>query len=57
MLKSHLKQPGQGEVRLVLPLDDRGREIELIIPGRYDVSPTRAGILSTTPGVAEVLEI
>ncbi len=57
VLKSHLKQPGQGEVRLVLPLDDRGREIELIIPGRYDVSPTRAGILSTTPGVAEVLEI
>ena len=56
-LKSHLKHGGKGEIRLVLPLDDRGREIELIIPGRYDVSPARAGIISTTPGVAEVLEI
>ncbi len=56
-LKSHLKHGGKGEIRLVLPLEDRGREIELVIPGRYDVSPTRAGILSTTPGVVEVLEI
>jgi DNA polymerase-3 subunit alpha len=56
-LKSHLKHGGKGEIRLVLPLEDRGREIELIIPGRYDVSPARAGILSTTPGVVEVLEI
>jgi len=56
-LKSHLKHGGKGEIRLVLALEDRGREIELIIPGRYDVSPARAGILSTTPGVAEVLEI
>ena len=56
-LKSHLKHGGKGEIRLVLPLEDRGREIELIIPGHYDVSPARAGIISTTPGVAEVLEI
>ncbi len=49
-LKSHLKHGGKGEIRLVLPLDDRGREVELVIPGRYDVSPARAGILSTTPG-------
>lgn len=56
-LKSHLKQGGKGEIRLVLPLEDRGREIELIIPGRYDVSPSSAGLLSTTPGVVEVSEI
>jgi len=56
-LKSQLKHGGKGEIRLVLPLEDRGREIELVIPGRYDVSPARAGILSTTPGVVEVLEI
>jgi DNA polymerase-3 subunit alpha len=56
-LKSHLKHGGKGEIRLVLPLEDRGREVELVIPGRYDVSPARAGILSTTPGVVEVLEI
>jgi DNA polymerase III subunit alpha len=56
-LKSRLKQGGKGEIRLVLPLEDRGREIELIIPGRYDVSPSCAGILSASPGVVEVLEM
>jgi DNA polymerase-3 subunit alpha len=43
LLKSHLKHGG--------------REIELVIPGRYDVSPARAGVLATVPGVEEVLEI
>jgi DNA polymerase-3 subunit alpha len=58
--KSHLK-PGQtgarkgGEVRLVLPVG--ARELEIILPGRYDVSPSQAGQLSTVPGVLEVLEI
>jgi DNA polymerase III subunit alpha len=56
-LKSHLKQGGKGEIRLVVALEDRGREVELIIPGRYDVSPSSAGILSTAPGVVDVLEI
>jgi DNA polymerase-3 subunit alpha len=56
-LKAHLKRGGKGEIRLVLALEDRGQEVELTIPGRYDVSPARAGILSTTPGVVEVLEI
>jgi DNA polymerase-3 subunit alpha len=58
--KSHLK-PGQtggrkgGEVRLVLPVG--ARELEIILPGRYDVSPSQAGQLSTVPGVVEVVEI
>ncbi len=56
-LKSQLKHGGKGEIRLVLALEDRGREVEIIIPGRYDVSPASAGILSTAPGVVEVLEI
>ena len=56
-LKSQLKHGGKGEIRLVLALEDRGREIELVIPGRYDVSPARAGVLATVPGVEEVLEI
>jgi DNA polymerase-3 subunit alpha len=56
-LKALLKPGGKGEVRLVLVLDDRDRELEFALPGRYDVSPAQAGILSTTPGVREVLEI
>lgn len=46
-----------GEVRIVLPLSDRGREIEISVPGRYDVSPRVAGRLSTVPGVLEITEI
>ena len=59
-LKAQLK-PGQtgarkgGEIRLVLPVG--ARELEIILPGRYDVSPAQAGHLSTVPGVVEVLEI
>ena len=58
--KAQLK-PGQagvrkgGEVRLVLPVG--ARELEIVLPGRYDVSPAQAGQLSTVPGVVEVLEI
>jgi DNA polymerase-3 subunit alpha len=57
ILKSHLKPGGKGEIRLVLALEDRGREMEFVIPGRYDVSPARAGVLATVPGVIEILEI
>jgi DNA polymerase-3 subunit alpha len=55
-IKARLK-PGKGEVRFVLPLGDRGKEVELSAAGRYDVSPAMAGVLSTMPGVSEVLEI
>jgi len=56
-LKSHLKPGGKGEIRLVLALEDRGTEMEFVVPGHFDVSPSRAGELATVPGVVEVLEI
>jgi DNA polymerase-3 subunit alpha len=61
-LKSELAQalrPARkgGEVRIVLPLSDAGREIEISMPGRYDVSPSVAGRVSTLPGVLEVVEM
>ena len=61
-LKASLKPGAQsanrkgGEIRLLLPLHDRGREVEFILSGRYDVSPDQAGQLSTLPGVLEVAE-
>ena len=55
-LKGSLK-PGRGEVRLSLPLWERGREMELVLPGRYDVSPNEGGALSALPGVVEVVEV
>ena len=54
-LRSHLR-PGRGEIRLIVPLHDDGNEVELALPGRYDVSPSSRGLFSTVPGVLEVLE-
>ncbi|MGL4395444.1 MAG: DNA polymerase III subunit alpha, partial [Hyphomicrobium sp.] len=45
-----------GEIRLVLSLADRGRELEIVLPGRFEVNPQEAGRLSTLPGVQEVIE-
>jgi DNA polymerase-3 subunit alpha len=46
-----------GEVRLVLPLEDRSCEMEFVLPGRYDVSPQEAGKLAALAFVAEVIEV
>jgi DNA polymerase-3 subunit alpha len=56
-MSSRLK-PAQrgGEVRLVLPLFDRGYEMELLLPGRYDVSPQEAGRIASLAFVAEIIE-
>ncbi|MBR2537003.1 MAG: DNA polymerase III subunit alpha [Hyphomicrobium sp.] len=45
-----------GEVRLLLPLEDRGCEMEFLLPGRYEVSPDAASRISAMAGVAEILE-
>nr|PZN86614.1 MAG: DNA polymerase III subunit alpha [Pseudomonadota bacterium] len=52
-----LLKPGRGEIRLVLRLDEKGRDVELAVPGRYEVNPMLKGTLSTVPGVLEVLDL
>lgn len=52
-----LLKPGRGEIRLVLRLDEKGREVELAVPGRYEVNPMIKGSLSTLPGVLEVVDL
>jgi len=56
-LKALLKPGGKGTVCLSLALEDRGRELEIALPGRFDVSPAQKGALSTVPGVLEVLDV
>jgi DNA polymerase-3 subunit alpha len=46
-----------GEIHFVIELEDRDRELEFSLPGKFDVSPARRGALSTVPGVLEVVEI
>ena len=56
-IKARLK-PGArgGEVRLVVPISERARELEFVLPGRYDVSALDFGRLQALAGVAEVIE-
>ncbi|HET6389485.1 DNA polymerase III subunit alpha [Hyphomicrobium sp.] len=46
-----------GEIRIVLALDDRNREMEFLLPGRYDVSPREALRIEALPIVSEIIEI
>jgi DNA polymerase-3 subunit alpha len=48
--------PGRGELLLEVRLADRGCAAVIALPGGHDVSPRRAGVLSTLPGVVEVVE-
>jgi DNA polymerase III subunit alpha len=54
-IKKTLKPGGKGEVKFVVPLGER--DIEITLPGRYEVSPMQMGELSTLPGVLEVIEM
>jgi len=59
-LKAALQAPAKGRrggtVSVVLPVPDQRRELEFIVPGKYDVSPNAAGVLSTLHGLREVVE-
>ncbi|MEZ5907406.1 MAG: DNA polymerase III subunit alpha [Hyphomicrobiaceae bacterium] len=56
-LARNLSGGGRGEIRLVLPLAEAGREIEFTLPGRFDVSPAVAGALSVIEGVLGVQDL
>jgi DNA polymerase-3 subunit alpha len=53
-LSAGMSNEGNGEVRLVLRLPDMGREVELEMPGRYDISASGRGALSVIEGVSSV---
>jgi DNA polymerase-3 subunit alpha len=49
-----LKARGEGEVSLVLILDEGDREVEVRLPGKYMATPQIAGALRAVPGVVDV---
>jgi DNA polymerase-3 subunit alpha len=51
-IQERLKGRGEGEVSLVLILDEG--EVEVRLPGRYQASPQVAGALRAVPGVVDV---
>ena len=57
-IKSRLKSGPRGaEIRLVLPITDRARELEFVLPGRYEVSAQDLGRLQSLSGIAEIIEL
>ena len=56
-LKALLKPGGKGTVCLSMALEDAGRELEIVLPGRFDVSPVQKGAIATVPGVLEVIDV
>ncbi|MBO6755579.1 MAG: DNA polymerase III subunit alpha [Roseibium sp.] len=53
-LSRHLTTRGEGDVTVIVQLDDGAREVEVKLPGRYRLSPEIAGALKAVPGVLEV---
>jgi DNA polymerase-3 subunit alpha len=56
-LKALLKPGGKGTVSLSMTLEDAGRELEITLPGRFDVSPVQKGALTAVPGVLQVIDV
>ncbi len=56
-LKAALKPGGKGIVCLSMLLEDKAREVEIAMPGRFDVSPAQKGALAAVPGVLQVMDI
>ena len=51
-LKALLKPGGKGIVCLSMALADRGREVEIAMPGRFDISPAQKSAISDRAGRA-----
>jgi len=49
-----LEGKGDGEVSMILILEDGATEVEVRLPGRFKVSPQIAGAIKAVPGVVEV---
>ena len=49
-----LENKGDGEVSMILILEDGATEVEVKLPGRFKVSPQIAGALKSVPGVVAV---
>jgi hypothetical protein len=52
-----LSANGRGEVRFAVRVGPSQREMEVRLPGRFDISPDRTAALHGVPGVLEVQEL
>jgi DNA polymerase-3 subunit alpha len=53
-LTKHLQVRGEGDVTVIVLLENGAREVEVKLPGRFRLSPEIAGALKAVPGVTDV---
>jgi DNA polymerase III subunit alpha len=53
-LLKRLEPKGDGEVSMILILEDGATEVEIRLPGRFKVSPQISGAIKAVPGVVDV---
>jgi len=53
-LVKRLEPKGDGEVSMILILEDGATEVEVRLPGRFKVSPQISGAIKAVPGVVDV---
>jgi DNA polymerase-3 subunit alpha len=56
-LRKQLKPGGRGEVRLIVPLSDEQGEVELSLPGRYELSHHEMSKIGQIDGVVSVQDL
>jgi DNA polymerase-3 subunit alpha len=56
-LKLLLRPGGKGFVRLGIALGDTGRELEIALPGRFEISPAQKGAIRAVDGVLGVIDL
>jgi DNA polymerase-3 subunit alpha len=56
-LRQLLRPGGKSTVCFGIALSDAGQELEIALPGRFEVSPAQKSALQTVPGVIEVIDL
>ena len=49
-----LEPKGDGEISMILILEDGATEVEVRLPGKFKVSPQICGAIKAVPGVVDV---
>ncbi len=57
VISKRLDRRGEGEVSVVVLLDDGAKEVEIKLKGKYLVTPQVAAALAVLPGVASIEEV
>jgi len=55
-IRNKMMRPGQGQLQLILDLGELDRQVQITLPGQFDVSPRQVSLLRTFEGVLEVRE-